>query len=80
MKQNVDIELNTLVDLPNEDCGATTSSLSKGKRARLTDNDEQVVDFPTKKIKRKKIPITMRASIAKNTRVVGSKMTRSKLK
>jgi len=53
----VDIDLHTLVDLPNEDCGATTSSLSKGKRARLTNNDEQVVDPPTKKIKRKKFQL-----------------------
>jgi hypothetical protein len=29
-KQNVDTNLNTLIDLPNEDYGATTSSISKG--------------------------------------------------
>jgi hypothetical protein len=41
MKQNVDTNLNTLIDLPNEDvCGATTSNLSKSKGARLTNNDE----------------------------------------
>ncbi len=41
VKQNVDTNLNTLIDLPNEDvCGATTSNLSKSKGARLTNNDE----------------------------------------
>jgi hypothetical protein len=40
MEQNVDTNLNTLIDLPNEDCGVTTSSLSKGKRVKLIDNDE----------------------------------------
>jgi hypothetical protein len=40
MEQTVDTNLNTLIDLPNEDCGATTSSLSNGKRVGLIDNDE----------------------------------------
>jgi hypothetical protein len=40
IEQNVDTNLNTLIDLPNEDYGATTSSLSKGKKVGLTDNDE----------------------------------------
>jgi len=80
MKQNVDTDLNTLIYRLNEDCGATTSSLSKDKNARLTDNDEQVANSPAKKIKRTKIPITMRASVAKNTRATCSKRTRSKFK
>jgi len=76
----VDTNLNTLIYRLNEDCGATTSSLNKGKNIRLIDNDEQVANSLAKKIKRTKIPITMRASIAKNTRATGSKRTRSKFK
>ncbi len=51
MKQNVDTDFNTLIDLPNEDCGATTSRLSKGKKAGLTNNDEQVANSLAKKLK-----------------------------
>jgi hypothetical protein len=50
-----------VIDLPNEDCGRTTSNLSKGKRAGLTNNDEHVVDYFAKKLKKTKIIITMRA-------------------
>jgi hypothetical protein len=39
-----------VIDLPKEDCGATTSSLSKAKRAGLTNNDEYVVDSLAKKL------------------------------
>jgi hypothetical protein len=74
-KQNVDTNMNTLIDLPNEDFGATISSLSKSKGAGLLDNDEHVLDFPTKKLFKRKIPITVKASDALPSSLIDSNVS-----
>jgi hypothetical protein len=74
-KQNVDTNLNTLIDLPNGDYGATTSSINKGKGAGLIDNDEHVIDSPTKKLLKMKFPITMNASDALPSSLIDSNVS-----